>query len=53
MIRHDGVINGQLAARNPRIQSDGRTFAYEICAARNGARALKVTQNDVRAIQLG
>jgi uncharacterized 2Fe-2S/4Fe-4S cluster protein (DUF4445 family) len=53
VIRHDGVINGDLAARNPRIQSDGRTFSYEICAAVNGARAIKVTQNDVRAIQLG
>ena len=53
VIRHDGVINGELAARNPRIQSDGRTFSYEICAAHDGARAIKVTQNDVRAIQLG
>ncbi len=53
VIRHDGVINGELAARNPRIQPDGRTFSYEICPAGNGARAIKVTQNDVRAIQLG
>ncbi|NDH52307.1 MAG: DUF4445 domain-containing protein [Betaproteobacteria bacterium] len=53
VIRHDGVIDGALAARNPRIQSDGRTFSYQVCAARQGARAIKVTQNDVRAIQLG
>ena len=53
VIRHDGVINGEMAARNPRIQSDGRTFSYEICKAGTGTSAIKVTQNDVRAIQLG
>jgi len=53
VIRHDGVINGELAARNPRIQSDGRTFSYEICKAGVGTSSIKVTQNDVRAIQLG
>jgi len=53
VIRHDGVINGELAARNPRIQSDGRTFSYEICRATIGTSSIKVTQNDVRAIQLG
>jgi len=53
VIRHDGVINGELAARNPRIQSDGRTFSYEICKATHSASSIKVTQNDVRAIQLG
>ena len=52
IIRHDGVIRGELAARNPRIQEDGRTFSYEICAAAPGVAALRVTQNDVRAIQL-
>ncbi|MCY7306641.1 MAG: ASKHA domain-containing protein, partial [Rhodoferax sp.] len=53
VIRHDGVINGELGARNPRIQSDGRTFSYEICKATHSASSIKVTQNDVRAIQLG
>jgi uncharacterized 2Fe-2S/4Fe-4S cluster protein (DUF4445 family) len=53
VIRHDGVINGEIAARSPRIQSDGRTFSYEICAATDTTSAIKVTQNDVRAIQLG
>jgi uncharacterized 2Fe-2S/4Fe-4S cluster protein (DUF4445 family) len=53
VIRHDGVIDGELAARNPRIQSDGRTFSYEICKATVGTSSIKVTQNDVRAIQLG
>ncbi len=53
VIRHDGVINGELAARCPRIQSDGRTFAYELWPAPEGGSAIRVTQNDVRAIQLG
>lgn len=53
VIRHDGVINGELAAHNPRIQSDGRTFAYELWPATASASAIRVTQNDVRAIQLG
>ena len=53
VIRHDGVINGALAARSGRIQPDGRTFSYEICPAGTSTRAIKVTQNDVRAIQLG
>jgi uncharacterized 2Fe-2S/4Fe-4S cluster protein (DUF4445 family) len=53
VIRHDGVINGDLAARNPRIQPDGRTFCYELYPATASAPALRVLQNDVRAIQLG
>ncbi len=53
VIRHDGVINGALAARCPRIHSDGRTFAYELWPATDSTGALRVTQNDVRAIQLG
>jgi uncharacterized 2Fe-2S/4Fe-4S cluster protein (DUF4445 family) len=53
IIRHDGTIDGALAARNPRIQEDGRTFSYELYKATAEARALKVMQNDVRAIQLG
>jgi uncharacterized 2Fe-2S/4Fe-4S cluster protein (DUF4445 family) len=53
IIRHDGTIDGALAARNPRIQEDGRTFSYELFKATADARPLKVMQNDVRAIQLG
>ena len=53
IIRHDGSIDGDLAARNPRIQADGRTFSYELYRATDSAPALKVMQNDVRAIQLG
>ncbi len=53
VIRHDGVINGDLSARNPRIQPDGRTFSYELYRATAAAPPLKIMQNDVRAIQLG
>ena len=53
IIRHDGTISGDLAVRNPRIQADGRTFSYELYRATASAPALKVMQNDVRAIQLG
>jgi uncharacterized 2Fe-2S/4Fe-4S cluster protein (DUF4445 family) len=53
IIRHDGTIDGALAARNPRIQEDGRTFSYELYPATASTPALKIMQNDVRAIQLG
>ena len=42
----DGVINGARAASTPRIEADGRTFAYRV------SDNVVVTQNDVRAIQL-
>jgi uncharacterized 2Fe-2S/4Fe-4S cluster protein (DUF4445 family) len=46
IIRHDGVINGDMAGRNPRIQADGRTFSYELYKATGSAPALKVMQNE-------
>ena len=46
----DGVIDGSLAGRSARIRADGRTFAYTLYE--DGARTLRVTQADVRAIQL-
>lgn len=53
IILHDGTINGEMAARNPRIEADGRTFSFELYPATAHAPALKIMQNDVRAIQLG
>lgn len=53
VIRHDGIINGELASRNARIQKDGRTFAYELVPATGSSAALRIIQGDVRAIQLG
>jgi len=49
IINQDGVLDGRLAARSPRILANGRTFAYLL---HHGAVEMKITQNDVRAIQL-
>ena len=49
IINQDGVLDGRLAARSPRIVANGRTFAYLL---HQGAVEMKITQNDVRAIQL-
>jgi uncharacterized 2Fe-2S/4Fe-4S cluster protein (DUF4445 family) len=51
VITGDGVIDGALAARTPRIEADGRTFAYVLHEVA-GAPRLVITQNDVRQIQL-
>ena len=59
IITADGVIDGSLAARTPRVIPDGRTFSYvlhdpaglDAAAGATGPR-LVLTQNDVRAIQL-
>ena len=50
IIDEDGVIDGKLAARSPRIVEDGRTFAYVLWEG-DGPR-VSISQNDVRAIQL-
>jgi uncharacterized 2Fe-2S/4Fe-4S cluster protein (DUF4445 family) len=52
VIRSDGVIDGALAARTPRICADGRTFSYRLYDGATGRAPLCITQNDVRAIQL-
>lgn len=49
VIDRDGVIDGSLAERSPRLIADGRTYSYVLYA---GEPLLKITQNDVRAIQL-
>ena len=49
VIASDGTIDGSLAARSPRVVEDGRTFSYVLHA---GEPELRVTQNDVRQIQL-
>ncbi|WP_414901408.1 ASKHA domain-containing protein [Rhizobium cremeum] len=49
VISADGVVDGSLAARSPRILPNGRTFSYLL---HDGAQKISVTQNDVRAIQL-
>ena len=49
IIDRHGVLQGHLAGRTPRITADGRTFAYEL---QSEPVRLRITQNDVRAIQL-
>ena len=49
IISEDGVVDGSLAARRPRIIQNGRTCSYLL---RDGEPRITVTQNDVRAIQL-
>jgi uncharacterized 2Fe-2S/4Fe-4S cluster protein (DUF4445 family) len=54
VVTPDGVIDGSLAERTPRVVPDGRTFSYVLHddpAGGNGPR-IAITQNDVRAIQL-
>jgi uncharacterized 2Fe-2S/4Fe-4S cluster protein (DUF4445 family) len=49
VVTADGVIDGGLAARTPRVVPEGRTFTYVI---RDGTPRIAVTQADIRAIQL-
>jgi uncharacterized 2Fe-2S/4Fe-4S cluster protein (DUF4445 family) len=49
LVSTDGLIDGSMAARTPRVVVDGRTFAYVL---HDGVPRLSVTQTDVRAIQL-
>ncbi|MEM9626563.1 MAG: ASKHA domain-containing protein [Pseudomonadota bacterium] len=49
IIKPDGMIDGAKASINSRIQEDGRTFSYLVQA---GEPEIRITQNDIRAIQL-
>ncbi|MEQ1611788.1 MAG: ASKHA domain-containing protein, partial [Hyphomicrobiaceae bacterium] len=49
IIRQDGIVDGNLAARSDRMVATGRTASYVLW---RGAQELTVTQGDVRAIQL-
>ncbi|MEO1193028.1 MAG: ASKHA domain-containing protein [Pseudomonadota bacterium] len=45
----DGTVDGAMATKSERVQADGRTFAYLL---RAGEPEIRITQTDVRAIQL-
>ncbi|WP_259782981.1 ASKHA domain-containing protein [Aestuariispira ectoiniformans] len=45
----DGIIDGSMAEKSDRIVPEGRTFSYIV---RRGEPEIRVTQADVRAIQL-
>ncbi len=54
IISQDGLVDGAFAARSPRIEPYKRTFNYVIRTPKDdsNAPAIRVTQNDVRAIQM-
>ncbi|MEO6608376.1 MAG: ASKHA domain-containing protein [Aestuariivirga sp.] len=54
IISQDGLMDGSFAARSPRIEAYKRTFNYVIRAPKEGGNepTIRVTQNDVRAIQM-
>ncbi|HEX3428594.1 MAG TPA: ASKHA domain-containing protein [Candidatus Limnocylindrales bacterium] len=53
VITPDGIVDGGLVHRSPRIVGEGRTFSYVLYdGAEAGRTRITVTQNDVRAIQL-
>jgi uncharacterized 2Fe-2S/4Fe-4S cluster protein (DUF4445 family) len=49
VISEDGVVDGAMAEKSPRIIANNRTFSYLL---RDGEPRITVTQNDIRAIQL-
>jgi uncharacterized 2Fe-2S/4Fe-4S cluster protein (DUF4445 family) len=52
VIDADGAIDGTMAARSPRVVPNGRVFAYLLREADGSGPELRITQDDVRAIQL-
>ena len=53
LITEDGVIDGTRSSETDRIVADGRTFSYVVYRSSNEADPeIRVTQNDIRAIQL-
>ncbi len=49
IVSADGVIDGELTGKSSRIVPDGRTFSYVLV---EGTPGIRITQNDIRAIQL-
>ncbi len=49
IITTDGLIDGAMVSRCARVGADGRTYSYRLY---DGPPSLRVTQGDVRAIQL-
>jgi uncharacterized 2Fe-2S/4Fe-4S cluster protein (DUF4445 family) len=52
IIDQSGVIRGELAESSERIIADGRTFDYQLKCEDDLGPEIRVTQADVRAIQL-
>jgi uncharacterized 2Fe-2S/4Fe-4S cluster protein (DUF4445 family) len=54
VINQDGLVDGSLAQRSPRVEPFKRTFNYVIRqpADQSNEPLIRITQNDVRAIQM-
>ncbi len=56
VIKPDGVIDGAMAARSARVRADAKTWCYVLhdpqAAQDRSPVEIRITQNDVRAIQL-
>ncbi|WP_070988277.1 ASKHA domain-containing protein [Halofilum ochraceum] len=50
IINQDGVVDGRLAEHTDRVVAEGRTWSYILW---RGENTIRITQNDVRQIQLG
>ena len=50
VIKTDGVIDGAMASKSARVQPDAKTWCYVLHD--HGPVTIRITQNDVRAIQL-
>ena len=48
----DGIVDGGLASRTPRIISNDRTWSYSLFTSEGSEEPIVVTQNDIRQIQL-
>ena len=48
----DGIVDGELASRSPRIIQNDRTWSYVLHCPANDEAQILVTQNDIRQIQL-
>lgn len=48
----DGIVDGDLASRTPRIIQNDRTWSYVLYSPENDESQILVTQNDIRQIQL-
>jgi len=50
IINQDGVVDGRIAEHSDRVVAEGRTWSYILW---RGEHTIRITQNDVRQIQLG
>ena len=48
----DGIVDGDLASRSPRIIQNDRTWSYLLHSPANDGPQMLITQNDIRQIQL-